>query len=185
MGRKSTLEALPQSVRAAVARAMENGATIDAIVAQLDAMGHEVSRSAVGRYAKNFAEMTKRHRDMRIVAEAFAEDFGGGDNAEGKLLLQMLTSIGARMVMPVAKGDDIEMTTGEFHTMAKATKELFAAAKSDADRDAKIRAEAAREAREKAADDAASAARAAGASEETVALVKARILGIDILGIDP
>lgn len=180
MGRKSTLEVLPQPVRAAVARAMENGATIDAIVEQLDSLGHKVSRSAVGRYAKNFSEMTKRHRDMRVVAEAFAEDFGGGDNAEGKLLLQMLTSIGARMVMPVAQGDEIEMTTGEFHTMAKATKELFAAAKSDSERDAKIRAEAARETREKAADDAVSAARAAGASEQTVQMVKARILGLEV-----
>ncbi len=179
MGRKSTLETLPQSVRAAIARARENGATYDDIRDQLDAMGHPVSRSAIGRWGKNYSEIAKRHRDMRAVAEVFAKDFGDGDNAEGKLLLQTLTSIGARMVMPIAQGDEIEMTPRDFLTMSKATQNLFASAKSDTDRDAKLRAESAREAREKAADDAVTAARAAGASEETVALVKARILGID------
>ena len=106
MARKSTMKTLPTNVQAAVIKAMEGGATIDEIVDQLAGMGHQRSRSAVGRYSKEYAEMAAQQRDMRSAAEAFAGEFGGSDNAEGKLLVQMLTSIGARMIMKSATDEE-------------------------------------------------------------------------------
>lgn len=180
MARKSTLKTLPKPVQAAVIEALERGATIDAIVEQLQSTGHPRSRSAVGRYAKEYADLAERQRDIRVVAQAFAKDFGGAENAEGKLMVQMLTSIGARMILPIAAGEEVDPDAKEFHFLAKATKELLSAAKIDADRDAKIREEAARAARQQAAEDAESEARAAGASEATIERVKAKILGLSV-----
>lgn len=141
MGRKSSIKTLPKEVQAAVIGALEAGATIDGIVEQLAGLGHPRSRSAVGRYAKDYAGLAERHRDIRVVAESFAKDFGGTENAEGKLMVQMLTSIGARMILPMAAGEGEELDPKAFHFLAKATKELQSAAKIDADRDARVREE--------------------------------------------
>ena len=179
MARKSSIKTLPPAVQAAVIKAMETGATIDAIVTQLDAMGHQRSRSAVGRYAKEYGELAARQRDMRSAAEAFAGEFGDSDNAEGKLLVQMLTSMGARMVMARATGaDEEEPDALEFSRLAKATKDLIGAAKTDSERDAKIREEVRKEERQRASDDAVSAARAAGASDATMDAIKKKLLGL-------
>jgi len=178
MGRKSSLKSLPTDIQAAVLKAMEGGATIDDIVERLADLGHKRSRSAVGRYAKQYSELAARQRDVRSVAEAFAADFGGTENAEGKLMVQMLTSIGTRMIMPIAAEEDPEVAAKDFHLLAKATKELLSSAKIDAERDAKIRKEAAEEARRRAAEDAEEAARSAGASEATIDRIKAKLLGL-------
>ncbi|MFY9350074.1 MAG: phage protein Gp27 family protein [Sphingobium sp.] len=148
MGRKSSIKSLPPQVQAAVVQALDGGATIDDIVERLAALGHDRSRSAVGRYAKQYGELAKRQRDMRVVAEAFASEFGSTDNAEGKLMVQMLTSIGARMILPMAAEEEPEIDAKEFHFLAKATKELLSSAKLDAERDARVREEAKKEAKE-------------------------------------
>lgn len=135
------MKTLPKEVQGAVVKALEGGATIDGIVEHLAQLGHPRSRSAVGRYAREYADLAERQRDIRVVAEAFAKDFGGAENAEGKLMVQMLTSIGARMILPMAAGDAEELDPKNFHFMAKATKELQSAAKIDADRDARVREE--------------------------------------------
>ncbi|WP_336973479.1 phage protein Gp27 family protein [Sphingobium aromaticiconvertens] len=179
MARKSSLKTMDPAIQAAVMQAMENGSTIDEIVEMLADKGLKRSRSAVGRYAKQYGDLAARHRDMRSVAEAFASEFGGSENAEGKLMVQMLTSIGARMIMPMAAEETPDIGAKEFHALAKATRELQSAAKIDADRDARIRDEATKTARAKAATDAESAARSSGASEETIARVKAKILGLE------
>lgn len=174
MGRKSTLKTLPPAVQAAVVQALEAGSTIDAIVDQLQQLGHARSRSAVGRYAKNYQDLADRHRDIRVVAQAFADDFGGTENAEGKLMVQMLTSIGARMILPMAGDEEADLDPKDFHFLAKATKELLSAAKLDAERDAKVRDAAMRE----AADVAVTALRKAGASAESIDTVKFDLLGL-------
>lgn len=141
MPRKSTIKTLPKEVQGAVVKALEQGATIDGIVAHLSELGHPRSRSAVGRYAREYAELAEKQRDIRVVAEAFAKDFGGTENAEGKLMVQMLTSIGARMILPIAAGQEEDLDPKAFHFLAKATRELQSAAKIDADRDARVREE--------------------------------------------
>lgn len=142
------MKTLPKEVQGAIVKALEGGATIDGIVEHLAQLGHPRSRSAVGRYAREYADLAERQRDIRVVAEAFAKDFGGAENAEGKLMVQMLTSIGARMILPMAAGDAEDLDPKNFHFMAKATKELQSAAKIDADRDARVREEGRKQAEE-------------------------------------
>jgi len=111
---------------------------------------------------------------MQIVAEAFAKDFADNDNAQGKLMIQLMTSIGARLVMPIAAQDDPDIAAKDFDYLSKALKNIMASAKSDTERDEKVELRTKR----KAADVAETAARKSGASAETINLVKAAILGL-------
>lgn len=178
MARRSSIDRLDPKIREQVDLAIKRGATVDEITAKLGQLGADVSRSAVGRYSQKYREFAERQRDLRSVAEAYGKEFGADDNSEGKLLLQMLSSIGARMAIGIVDQDDPDIGLKEFELFARATKNLITAAKSDADRDAKIREEATKAAREQAARDAESAARAAGASDATIDFVKRKILGL-------
>lgn len=178
MGGRSSIDRLDPRIREEIDRAIKRGSTVDEITSHMANLGADVSRSAVGRYSKRYREFAQRQRDLRTVAEAYGSEFGADDNSEGKLLLQMLSSIGARMAIGIAGEDDPDVSLKEFELFARATKNLITAAKSDTDRDVKMREEAARKAKAEAARDAEQAAREAGASEATIEMVKKRILGL-------
>jgi len=179
MAGRSTIDELPDDVRSAVHAAIERGATIDGIVDLIRGMGADASRSAVGRYTKSFAELAKQQRDMRSVAEAFGREFASPDDLQGRMMIQLMTSITTRALMPHMTGEaEEELSTLELSRLAKAVKDATSASKIDVEREAKIRNEAARRAKEAAAADATTAGRAAGASEETLARIRAGILGI-------
>ncbi|WP_336958686.1 phage protein Gp27 family protein [Sphingobium aquiterrae] len=177
MARRSSIDQLDPAIRLEVDAAIKRGVTIDKIVDMLHSLGEDVSRSAVGRYSKHYAQFAARQRDMMSVAEAFGREFGASDNSQGKLLIQLITSIAARAAM--SRSDDDEIGAQELSYLARSVKDIVLAAKTDADRDAKIREEAAKEAMRKAASIAENAARSAGASEATIDIVKRRILGLD------
>ena len=176
MGAKSSIDKLPEPIRVEVDAAIARGATIDQIVWMLKGLGADVSRSAVGRYSKQYADLAARQRDIASAAKAFASDFGQEGDLQGRMMVQLLTSIITRSAMPVAAGEE-ENLPGfrDVHFLARAVKDAVSAASLDVDREAKV----ARRAREKAAADAESAGKAAGASPETIKIIKAKILGIE------
>lgn len=178
MGGKSSIKQLPEPVRVEVDAAIKRGATIDEIVWMLKGLGADVSRSAVGRYSKQYADLAARQRDMSSIATAFAGEFGEADDNQGRLLIQLATTIATRMVLPVASGDNVEFATKSLMELGRAVKDITAASKIDIDREAKIRSEAVVKARQQAANDAESEGKAAGASPETIDRIKRRILGI-------
>lgn len=178
MGR-SSIDALPDSIRREVDEAVKRGATIDEIVAAVRGMGGSVSRSAVGRYTKDFAEIARRQRDMTSVAQAFGAEFGGADDMQGRLMVQLLTSVVTRQIIPHASGEAAEeLDLLALSRLAKAVKDTMGASKLDIEREAKIREEEGKRARQAAAEAADAEGRAAGASEETIDRIKRRILGI-------
>ena len=178
MGGRSTIDQLPKPLRDAVQAALKDGLTIDAIVDLLREEGAEVSRSAVGRYTQNYREMAARQRDMSSVATAFASEFGDADNAQQKLLIQMFTSVMTQAVLPMAAGGDAEIDPKDAHFLARAIKDVVSAAKTDADREAKIREEERKSARAEAVKVAEQAARGSGATPDTIAAIKRELLGI-------
>lgn len=178
MARKSSLKSLPEPILAAVNDAIKRGEKIDDIVDLIVAMGEERSRSAVGRYSKSFAELAAQQRDLRAVAETFGKEFGDADDKQGRLLVQLMTSVVTRAVMPIAASDEIEIDGLELSRLAKAVKDATSASKIDVDREAKLREEAAKTAKRQAAADAVTEGRAAGASEETLERIRKKILGI-------
>ena len=174
MARPSTVDRLPKGLKLQVDLAIKDGLTIDEIVALVREAGGDVSRSAMGRYRGRYADLIERERDMKAVAESFAHDFGGSNNPAGKLVIQLVTSMAARAAMQAGE-DDAEIDGQELHFFARAAKDLASAAKTDTDRDIVVE----KRTKEKAAKDAEAAGREAGATEATIALIKARILGVD------
>jgi hypothetical protein len=180
VGRRSSIDRLDPVIREEVDAAIKRGATVDEITWTLKGLGADVSRSAVGRYSKQYRDLAHRQRDMQSIAKAFGQEFGGADDLQGRLMVQLLTSLITRVAMPIAAGDEVEgVDFKDLHYLARAVKDASSAAKTDVDREAKIRTEEARRAREKAAAEGAAAAKAAGASEETAAFIRAKILGIE------
>ncbi len=176
---RSSIDALPDPIRFAIDDAIKRGATIDAIVATVQSLGGDVSRSAVGRYSKSFAEIARRQRDMTSVASAFGAEFGGSDDLQGRLMVQLLTSVVTRQIMPHAAGEaEEELDLLALSRLAKAVKDTMGASKLDIDREAKIREEEGKRARAAAAEAADAEGRAAGASDETIERIKRRILGL-------
>lgn len=178
MAAQSSIKRLPPEIRAAADAAIGRGASVDQIKAAIEALGGEVSRSAVGRYAQEYREIAARQRDMKSVAGAFAAEFGDADSLEGRLLIQMATTIATRIAMDHANNDDPDLDMKELMNFARAVKDITSASKIDVDREAKIRADGFVKARQQAAEEAEAEGKAAGASAETIDRIKRRILGI-------
>ncbi|HEX8224503.1 MAG TPA: phage protein Gp27 family protein [Allosphingosinicella sp.] len=187
MGQRSSIDRLPPDARVQVDQAIHDGATIDEIVGLLLDLSDQgklpevPSRSAVGRYSKEFRQLAARQRDVSSVAKAFAGEFGSEEDHQVKLLLQMATTTLTRIAMSTAMGEDEQLPAlKDAAFLAKSIKDLVSAAKIDVDREAKIRAETAAAVKAAAAEAAASAVRAAGASDESIRRVRAEILGIEL-----
>lgn len=177
VAQRSSIDRLEPEVRGAVVAAIERGCTIDEIVEQIGCLGAKASRSAVGRYTKQYRELAETQRDLDTVASAFSRDFK--ENPHGRLAIQLLNSLITRSVLPSLSGDAEPIDFKDLHFLARAVKDATSAAKTDVDRDAKVREEAVKQERSRAAAQAENTARAAGASEETIRRVRAAILGID------
>lgn len=178
MGGKSSVQQLPEPILDEVNAALKRDATIDDIVLMLRGLGHGVSRSAMGRYSKQYAEVARRQRELASVARAFASEFGDADGLEGRLLIQTATAIATRMTIDLADNDDPALDMKDLMNLGRAVKDITSASKIDVDREAKIRAETIKRTREQAATAAEEAGKEAGASPETIHRIKAKILGI-------
>lgn len=188
MAGRSSLKSLPPAILDAVHDAIGRGQTLDDICGLLRDLGTERSRSAVGRYAKDFAELAKQQRRVQSIAQAFGNEFGQSGDNQVRMLNQLMTSVMTRAIIPIASADDDATVDDEeggggidtlaLSRLAKAVKDVTSSSKIDIEREAKIREEEARKARERAAQDATQAGRSAGASEETLEAIRAGILGI-------
>lgn len=176
MAGRSRIERLDPRIRAEVDGAIKRGVTIDAITEMLKGLGVEIARSSVGLYTKKYAELARQQRDMRAVAEAFGQEFGTADDRQGRMMVQLLTSVITRAIMPVATAEEEPeaLDAKELHFLARAVKDTMGAAKLDIERERLIREEE----RKRAADAGAEAARKGGATPQTIDLVKRAILGL-------
>ena len=102
MAGRSSVDALPPEVRAAVHAAIRDGATIDEIVAQVHTAGSTVSRSAVGRFTKRARELVKRQRQADKFAEIWVRELG--ERPEGKI-----GRLAGEMLRTVALGAAVEL----------------------------------------------------------------------------
>lgn len=180
MGRRSSIDQLPEEIRTAANDAVKRGATIDQIVDLLRDMGASVSRTAAGRFSQKYAALAARQREMLDIAKTYAAEFGETDTDQGRLMIQLLHTIITRAVMPIAAGDKIELDEKALANLARAVKDAMTAAKTDVDRVVKIREQAAKETREKAAAAAQKVARAAGATPETLKSIWEEIMGVTL-----
>lgn len=175
MAQRSSVET-DQAIRTAVDEAIKRGCTIDAITKMIEAMGAEISRSAVGRYTKKYRSLAERQRDIRQVADSFAQEFGSGDDNQTRLMIQSLTTLITQSLLPQLTGErEKKLDPMALRLLAAAVKDSTSALKIDDDRRRAIRKEAFQQAGEAVEE----AGKRAGASPETIRMIKAEIMGLD------
>ncbi|MEX2524484.1 MAG: phage protein Gp27 family protein [Gammaproteobacteria bacterium] len=173
MPKASSVTQLDPAIREAVNRAIrEERATIDQIVALIEDMGGEASRSAVGRYKKNAEEQMEIYREAQEVAKVWIGKLEEDPESDiGRLLSDLLRTV-AYQTMGTMKGGKAK--PAEVMYLAKALKEVASADKISTERELKIRQEVAK----KAADKAETVGRQMGLSADQQTNLKKELLGI-------
>ena len=160
MGRKSTVKRLPPKVREKIAALNDQGATIDEILAHLDKLGAEVSRSALGRHVKGLNEVAQEIQQSRLVAEAIAKEFGAEDQDRvADANLEMMHTVMRRLMF--SEDGIVQLGPQEAELTTRALKNLAQTRKANTETVAKIREEERRRAREEIHAEAAAKARSA------------------------
>ncbi len=178
--RPSSIDRLPEEIRAEVGRLRVQGRTIDEILAHLRTMDVEVSRSALGRHVKRMSTARERMKHSREMATALVSQFGDQpDNQLARLNLELMHGVVMQTIMATAEDEDGEAQPVTFSPedarfLADALAKLATAEKTNADRTLKLKQEAAKA----AATAVEKVARKEGLSPETIALLRSEILGV-------
>lgn len=175
MPRKSSIQQLPPELREAVDGAIREGrATIEDLVAMIRAHGVEVSKSAVGRYTKRANDQMERYREAQEIARVWVGKIQEDPEGDvGRLLSQMLKTV-AFQVSAEMGDEEAGATPRDVMFLANALKSLGGFDKMRTEEILRIRKEVAKE----AAETAATVAKQGGLSAESVAEIRAAILGI-------
>lgn len=174
--RPSTIDKLGKSLREEVDRLrVDEGKSIDEIVAHLKTMGAKVSRSAVGRHVLPLEDVAQRIRELRAVSEEYFKVAGDGDDAKiAKLNRQLLQGAITRITMRADDDDgDVTLSAKEAEQLARTMGHLSRSQKTDTDRILTERKEAAKETAQKASKNAeAVLKKTPGITKETIAAVR-------------
>lgn len=173
--RRSTIDTLDPRIQDAVHAAIKEGrASIDDIVDLIKGMGGEASRSAVGRYVKNQNDQLRKYREAQEVAKVWVDKLGNEPDGDvGRLIIEMLRVVSFQTISKIDDGAEPE----QLMFLGHAIKNIAQADKLLVDREAVVRKLIATQVA-KAAEEVTKTARKAGMSDETVDLIRSKILGI-------
>lgn len=188
MARKSSVKALPNGVVKAINFQLEKERlTLDDLVDWLrKEHGFEISRSALGRYSKEYGDLRSELMKTREIAESFARELGP-DNVSGKqgaLLVEMMHSMLMRFMQdelstpgPIDE-EKQALSTKNFMELCRAIKDVSQANRFNQDFQDKMRAQIREEERKAAAEAVETVAkRDGGVSAETLLEIR-RALGV-------
>lgn len=191
----SSIDRLPSEIREVIGALRQDGRTIDEILAKLQELKVEVSRSALGRHVQTLAQVGERMRRSRDLAQSLTARFGDQpDNRLARMNLELLhnalfeTLIAADSSEGEGDEDDeeadgrapIAMDPKSLKALADALRSMASAEKLDAERITRMKAEARREALEEAAKAVDKAAKkvSGGMTKDTIQAIKSEILGV-------
>ena len=189
MTRPSSIDELPDELRAEIGRLRTQGATIDRIVEHLRALhGEAPSRSAVGRHVKKMAAVGERLRRSREVAEALVRELGDAP-ASRTAQLNIELMHGAVFDLFNRADEDMEVIDQDGRAalagnpeglmmLAKSLDHLTRASKTDVEFVKQVEERAADKARKAAAAVVDQVGKAQGVSAATMAVIKAGIFGV-------
>ena len=176
MARKNSLQTMPEDVQEQFHSLVRAGHTIDDIRAALAALGHEKSRSAVGRAVLTASRSLERYKLAQATAKVWVDKMEADPAGDvGRLLPQMLSAVAYKTLETIGEADEA-VDSKELATLAKALSDLSKADRTRITIEQElrhIRAEA-----KAAAEAVGKDMKAAGLSEEAVRLARQRILGI-------
>jgi len=180
---KSSITRLPAVQKAHIERRLREGTlTLDELIADLRATfpgepAAEVSRSALHRYERGFAELTARMREIETVSNAVIGELGEGVGEKaGALLAQAITTLATNAALQAHGNDDI--TIDEIRKLARAAKDAMDTQRVGVNLRKAIAEEARlallREQQEKPDN----VVKSGGLSKETAADMREKILGV-------
>jgi len=111
MARASSIDQLPETVRAEIGRLRQNGRTIDDILAHLRKMDGiaPVSRSALGRHLQHMEKLGERIRRSRQVAEALVKELGDAPESQAaRVNIELIHNAVLELFMNAESGEDID-----------------------------------------------------------------------------
>lgn len=183
MGR-TAIEKLPRDVRdqveAWLREFLAGRLSLDAVMEKIDnqfgdQLGDEMpSRSALHRHSKKYAALAARLKESQEVTDLLVANVGP-DVADGKgfqVLVQAFQSLAFNML--ASMGPDDHLDPEELMQFARAIGSVASAQKTDTDRALKVRQVALKD----AAAAAEKVAKSQGLSKETLAAIRAGILGV-------
>ena len=183
MPKTSTIRRLPPEVRDRIGALLDQGRTLDEILAHLETMDVQVSRSALGRYKQSLDKVSERIRRSREVAEAIVRNQGDAPESKiPRLNIELLHGVLLDMISQLpdgteqGEGDDAQsvlltLSPRGAMEMAKAMDHLARASKQDADLLAKLREEARAEAAQAVQD----VGRKEGLSDKAISEIRAAL----------
>lgn len=173
---RSSVDRLGVKAVQSIEAALDAGASLDAILEQLKAQHHEVSRSALHRWTQaNYAGVVARAREQRSRLEALAAESGVPEGNMRGLVLRLQAMV-EKLTQEMLDAEDTGFSPLDLTRLSGAVRSLSGVLSQEQDRE--IRAEERARAVADAAKAGESAARRAGASPETIALIRAEILGL-------
>lgn len=179
----SSIDRLLPSIQELIGRLRREGRTIDEIRAKLMELDVDVSRSALGRHVKSLADVQRRMRDSREIANALVNQFGDQpDNKLAQANIELMHSVVMQTLTHMEEDEDgnvrpLMLDPKEAMFLASALSSLSTAAKSTDDRLEKAEKRAAAKATAEAAQKAVTAARAQGLSADGVKAIRHAVLG--------
>lgn len=175
--RPSTIDRLPDEVRAQIAQLRRGGRTIDEIMDHLGQLDVEVSRSALGRHVKSLAEIGEQMRRSETMAKFIVERFGEeSDDRVARANMRILQGTVLELLTAERADEDgqpISLTPGEAKELALTLQRLVSAQRLDAERELRLRAEFAKS----AASAAEKAMKQQGMGADTIDMVRRAVLG--------
>lgn len=176
MARKSTVARLPGPLIERCNQLIRDGHTIDAILAALQDLGADVSRSAVGRYVKGARASMEKYREAQEVAKVWVDKLEAEPNGDvARLLPEMLRVVAFQSLTNLGEAETPAKAM-DVMLLAKALKDIAGTTKANLDIEKQLRAMRAE--LKAVATEVEATVRQAGLSADTVGQIKARILGV-------
>jgi hypothetical protein len=183
MGRKSSVDRLPQHLRARLLELLQNPAVTQEEIA--DAINSEageplISRKVVNRYAQRMKRFAEKNRQAQQIADAYVEKYGTENRVKlGKVVneqmrLAVFDLIDQVEEMQADPESTVKDIAGVLSSLARSIRDLETAEKLNAERTEAIRKAALAE----AAETVETTAKASGLSAQAVDTIKQKILGL-------
>lgn len=185
MGQKSSIETnLSDGEIKLLGKKISSGKwSVTGLTELLSEWGYEISRTAVGRYKKNYEDQIKEDalalRESRLIVEALGKELGDSESLgeQGRLLVEMARNLTFDLIRK-ARTEEKVLEPKDIAMLGKGLAEMGRALRLDQDYENKVRETIIKEERRKAANAAQVAAVEGGATEEQAAFIRAQVMGI-------
>ena len=141
MARQSSIDRLPREIRDLIRDLRQGGRTIDEILDKLAELHVDVSRSALGRHTQEIDQLTETLRASRGIAETVMERLEDSDDAGvARLNVELMHSMVTKAMLS-QDGTVATFEPRELMFLSSTLQKLSAAAKTDQDREIRLRRE--------------------------------------------